>query len=251
MPRGRPNPLTPVPLRTLTERLRSIHRAAEDPNEELFPDPDDPYGWLQYATRHSSALPNIARQESGKTCILLARHLHPRLDAFELAAIKIARGGGAIWDDLVDTMGVASKGSAVKRAQRLEVEMIREPDELRAPETLRERRRTEAAELEVLQQTLDAARGLLAYAPDLCRDDSIDDDLAYLEALLDPKTKTQRVALGAALREIVRDIRKLAEETGQSAGRTPQALRALESAERTRPDSSLTPKKGNLIAKAT
>jgi hypothetical protein len=128
-------------------------------------------------------------------------------------------------------MGVVSKGSAVKRAQRLEVEVTRDRDELRAPETLKARQQAEVAEQKALCGTQASARLLLAHRADLWTNEDIIEDMDYLQTLLEPKTQTQVAALGASLRELARSIRERAAAVGQPAGRTAEAQRALARAE--------------------
>lgn len=236
MPRGRPAPPSKTSLVTLTKQLRSLHELAEDPNEENFPALEDYLGWLKYATTHAKVLSKDAKWRSGDLCIQLCRHLPREIDALQLAAIHVAQSGGAHLTDLAKPLGVSSKGSVTKLIQRLEVEQLRArgelaEDELRTPETHRNRRREQAAALAAFEEVRDAAQGLLAHRTFLLTDESIEEDLDYLHTLIRPE---KVMALGASLRAAVSDIRDLAAETGQPAARTTAASAALTRAAKTR-----------------
>lgn len=236
MPRGRPAPPPKIKPSTLTEELRSLHKLAEDPNEESFPAPDDYPGWVRYAELHAKVLPDDSKKRSGIICILLIRLLTRELESLLHGAVRTAKSGGARHEDLAVPLGVRNKGSVTKLIQRLEVEALRSrgelaEDERRAPETHRNLRMAKAAALATLVEAQGAAQGLLAHRNELLTDEGIEEDLDYLATLMRPE---QVMALGASLRLVVRDIRELAAATARPAARTTAAAEALTRVEKMR-----------------
>lgn len=140
----------------LIDQLRELHKVGSDPRLERFPDNDDLLAVLDHAERMASSLTvpegMDAKTVLGEAAVIRAKlwqHLRELADVGQLKAIQDGRAAKMPWESFNEALCVATSHGAQQKAQRLEAEQVRDPQERRSPSTAREhqlRKDREAAE---------------------------------------------------------------------------------------------------------
>ncbi|MEU4098213.1 hypothetical protein [Streptomyces sp. NPDC026673] len=243
MPRGFPLPMAPVDIKEILRRIVQRHDAADDPDLELFPDPDARADELELvaltllaASKNTKHLPRVQRGPEVTDRLTLIRRLRQLLDDAELRALRDGRTAGVAWVRLGAPLGITTKNGVMQRLQRLRVASELGASVPRHPRSLRNAVRTRASDEERLQSWIaqhyidvrEAATDLIAQRESLLTDDGVDEWLDDLEELLDKRqTEQRRRSVASHLRFAVEGILELAESSGQAPARTTRAHHVL------------------------
>jgi hypothetical protein len=234
----------------LTARLYALHdeacrigSSADGAYEALSDWPGDEafFNVLVWAQANASFLSAEAAQEAGVLRVQLAQVLRDRLDALQLRAIEDSRSAATPWERLAPALAVASATGAYNRWRRLEVAVRGTDEDRRSPEAARALEARLSAEAAARLRQVEAedrrfpavqaaARSLLAeYKRGQVLADP-DDDFWWdqLASVIDDRTTpTERASLALYLRKVTEEVIRMSHTSGQPAGTSSSALRAV------------------------
>lgn len=234
----------------VAEELRDLLKLADDPEFERCPDPAELYLLLRHVERVASRLRqprDCSRNVLGELSVAWAKlwgYLREQADPGQWKAVTFGRDARPPypWRFYAEVFGVASEGGAIRRYERLEAGMVREPGERRSPEVAHAHRKRAAAEERAQRAqvvfnearfpaALPIARELLEHRGGLVMDEWAAYWLGEISATVEDRTHpAEKARFVGWLESFTRAMQGHAAESGEDVVTSEGARRALAAA---------------------